>query len=189
VVGVSRRRWIAGALGLAGSTTVLSPSSRAGQPLVRETVLHPGEWITATNRFGTVSIAYASERERQFEFDGHTTKKRLIARPERFMGMLGLYDPADALAFTPPKYRLIVQEAKRFFNSYDEVYARLHEGSAAMDWVYTEAGLVIGYSVVRPTKPGQFDVYSIDLFQFYVAGEKPTGLSGAHNQSIRLGRG
>jgi hypothetical protein len=184
----NRRRWIVGALGVAGSEAAMPLSGCVDQTPVREAVLKPGESVTATNKFGTVTIAYVSERKRKFELDGHTAVRKLIVRPQRFMGMLGLYDPAEAWAFAPPEYRLLFEEAQQFFGSYDEIYAKLYEGSDIMDWVYTPDGLVVGYGLARSKEPGQINTYEVNLFQYYLNGAKPTGLRGSRADKIGLRR-
>ncbi|MDB5498430.1 MAG: hypothetical protein JWP28_2461 [Phenylobacterium sp.] len=196
MVDAARRRWIAGTLSLAGSAAAIGQVSCAKQAAVREVVrvreavLGPGERITATNKFGTISMSYVSERERKFEFDGRTAIRKLIARPDRFMGMLGLYDPAGAWVFAPPKYRLMVEEAERHFDNYNQIYAALYESSAVVDWVYTGDGFVMGYDKVLPPPDHRvdFDTYTVDLYQFYLKGAKPTGLRGARDLAIRLER-
>ncbi|HEX7886949.1 MAG TPA: hypothetical protein VF474_13315, partial [Phenylobacterium sp.] len=81
-------------LGLSIVMAVAGCTSSSSAP-IRETVLRPGQSVEATNKFGRVRITYVSPAERTFEWDGRSRTVKLIPRPERFMGMLGLYDPAD----------------------------------------------------------------------------------------------
>lgn len=180
VLGVGALGAVSSLSGCGYAVSLLSP--------VRETVLKPGESVTATNRFGTVTVSYVSERKRKFEFDGQTAVRALIARPDRFMGMLGLYDPAAASTFAPPSFRLLVEEAEQHFETYEQIYAALYSGSEVMDWVYTSDGLVVGYSKVPPPPDHRvdFNTYDVDLYQFYLNGAKPTGLRGARDAAIRL---
>jgi|GEM_PF-3352945 len=191
---VNRRRLVSGCLiGLAGAGVVplLQACGDAYDTYpVREVVLRPGESVIATNKFGTIKIGYVSERERRFDLDGRIKIAILRARPERFLGMLGLYDPAEAWVFAPPPFRLLVEEAERHFNTYDQIYAALYEGSAVMDWVYTSDGLVVGYDKIPPPPDHQveFNTYEVDLYQFYLNGAKPTGLRGARDVADRRAR-
>jgi hypothetical protein len=188
--GMDRRQLASRLIGLAGAGAVSLLQGCAGSDYpVRETVLRPGEYVTATNKFGSIKVSYVSERERRFYFDGRTKTVKLRARPDRFLGKLGLYDPADAWVFAPPPFRLLVEEAERHFKSYDEIYAALYEGGAVMDWVYTSEGLVVGYSKIPPPPDHQvnFDTYEVDFYQFYLDGAKPTGLRGARDAAVRLG--
>jgi len=188
---INRRRFLStGLTGLVGAAAGATLQGCSEDAPVREVVLGPGESVTATNKFGTVKISYVSDRERRFDFDGRTKVAKLIARPDRFLGMLGLYDPADAWVFAPPPFRLLVEEAERHFQSYDEIYAALYEGSAVEDWVYTKDGLVVGYEKVPPPpNSGLFDTYIVDLYQYYLNGAKPTGLRGARDSAVQLERG
>jgi hypothetical protein len=102
------------------------------------------------------------------------------------MGMLGLYDPDEAWVFPQPAYRLIVGEAQINFRSYAEIYHDLYQGSEVLDWVYTEDGLVCGYHIERPKDSTQFNVYEVELYQYYIQGKKPVGLRGARSSAIHL---
>ena len=175
--------------GLISAGLAALPLLACSEPVpVQEVVLRPGESVTATNKFGTVRVTYVSPLERKFEFDGLTKVAKLIPRPERFEGMLGLYDPADAWAFAPPKFRLLVEEAERHFDSYDQIYAALYEGSDVLDWVYTGDGLVVGFERMLGTHPGEIDTYWVSVFQYLLRGAKPSGLRGARDRAIRLVR-
>jgi hypothetical protein len=155
------------------------------EPSPSEVVLGPGESMTAVNKSGRFTVSYVSPLVRRYEFDGRTKTAKQIARPERFDGKLGLYDPAGAWTFAPPEFRLLTEEAERHFEDYEQLYRALHL-EIRMDWVYTQGGLVAGY--YKLSAPDHFDVYWISLFQFYVAGKKPTNLKGARDSEIRLAR-
>ncbi|HEY2179561.1 MAG TPA: hypothetical protein VGH15_13350 [Caulobacteraceae bacterium] len=158
-------------------------SEPAGTPVVGA-VLGPGQAVEATNKFGSVRVTYVSPLERRFEWDGRSRTIKLIARHEPFLGDTGLYDPAKCwvvvltLCQTP---RLVVQEATHDFDSYDQIYAFLYQGSAVMDWVYTSDGFVVGFG----RSPAR-DQLNIDVRQLTIHGNKPVGLRGARNGSIRL---
>src|SRR5437879_2774891 len=154
---------------------------RAEDAPVREAVLHPGQSVEATNTLGGVKISYVSTVERKYEWDGKSRVVKMIVRPEPFMGELGLYDPADCWFGLCRMPRLVVEEAYRDFDSYDQIYAKLREGSAVMDWVYTSDGLVIGFG--RSPAREQVNVY---VHQFTLHGQKPSGLRGARDDAIHL---
>jgi len=150
---------------------------------VRETILNPGESLTATNKNGTVTVSYVSPIKRRYVWNDGAKTVTMQPRPERFRGMLGIYDPAEVwFGINPSGVRLLVEEAERNFESYDAIYAQLHEGSADMDWVYTSDGLVLGFR----RDPGRGNQITVDLLQFYLNGEKPAGLRGARDGQIRL---
>jgi len=106
----------------------------------------------------------------------------MIPREERFMGKLGLYEPAGRIVSLPGDVRLVVQEATRDFAGYSQLYAALYEGSAVMDWVYTRDGLVVGFS----RTPERGNQINVDLYQFLVQGQKPRDLKGAREEAVRL---
>lgn len=148
--------------------------------VVKEAVLSPGQSIEATNKFGTIRVSYVSPIKRKYEWDGESRIIEMIARRQPFQGKLGLYDPADSWGFSS-KARLVVEESVLHFDNEEEMTAALIEGSAVMDWVYTNDGLVIGFGKT-PTRRQ----INVDLFQFLLRGEKPSALAGARPNNIRL---
>lgn len=152
---------------------------------VREAVLGAGESITATNKFGTVRVSHVASTKRRFEWDKQTEVVTMIPREERFMGKLGLYEPAGRFGPSlPGDVRLVVEEATRDFEDYRQVYAVLYEGSAVMDWVYTRDGLVVGFS----RTPERGNQINVDVYQFLVQGQKPRDLKGAREEAVHLTR-
>jgi hypothetical protein len=151
---------------------------------VKEVVLHPGESIQAVNKFGSVRIAYVSPLKREFVWDGQSRTVKLMSRPERWLGELGLYDPADCVVILLPLCRtprLAVEEAFHDFDDYQQLYAFIRQGSAIMDWVYTSDGLLVGFG--RFPKRQQIN---IEVRQLTIHGQKPANLRGARNKNIRL---
>lgn len=151
---------------------------------VREVVLHSGESIEATNKFGSVRVTYVSPLKRKFEWDGQSRVVKMVARPKPFLGELGLYDGARCYVVLIPLCRtprLVVREAFHDFDSYDQLYVFVREGSAVMDWVYTSDGLLVGFG----RSPGREQI-NIDVRQLTIHGRKPGGLRGARNDDIHL---
>lgn len=162
----------------------LAACSEPRTPSVQGVVLKPGQSVEATNKFGSVKISYVSPLKREFKLDGQARTVELIARPSPFLGERGLYDPAGCLVIGMPLCetpRLVVEEATHDFDSYDQAYAFLHQGSAVMDWVYTSDGLVVGLG----REPGR-DQVNVEVRQLTIHGQKPVGLRGARNGNIRL---
>lgn len=169
---------LAAAAVVIGGLVLLASSRPPPNEAVHGAVLGPGESVAATNRFGAVTISYVSPVKRKYAWEGGTQVVKMIVRGEPFQGRTGLYDPADRWVFTPG-VRLVVQESVMDFASYEQVYARLYEGSAVMDWVYTPDGLVVGFG----RSPSR-DQINVDVFQFLVQGRKPEGLKGARPLQI-----
>lgn len=165
----------------AGALAACNPLAAAP---VREVVLHPGESIHATNKFGSVNVTYVSPLKRKFEWDGQSRVVKMIPRPEPWLGELGLYDPAACFMILLPLCRtprLVVEEAFHDFDSYDQLYAFIYQGSAVMDWVYTSDGLLVGFG----RSPGREQI-NVDVRQLTIHGRKPVALRGARNDNIHL---
>jgi hypothetical protein len=151
---------------------------------VEGAVLRPGQTVQATNKFGSVRVAYVSPVERRFEWDGQSRVVKMIVRPEPWLGERGLYDPAACSVVIFPlcrRPRLVVEEAFLDFDNYDQLYAFVYQGSAVMDWVYTSDGLLVGFG----RSPGR-DQINVDVRQLTIHGRKPEALRGARDGGIRL---
>lgn len=165
---------------IASFACVLLNGCQEDESLVRETVLSRGQSVEMTNKNGTIKISYVSPTKRRFEWDSESRMVPMIPRMERFNGKLGLYEPADSLAW-PSVTRLVVEESVRNFDTESAIKTALIEGSAIMDWVYTNDGLVVGFGRTPARK--QIDV---DVFQFLLRGQKPSDLAGARPNQIHL---
>ena len=169
-------------------TTLAIGCSRSPAP--HETVLVPGMTILASNKAGSVRISYVDALTRKYQWEGGSRTIRLIPREERFNyegqigdGILGLYDPADTWLFSF-RPRLVVQEAERHFASEQEVRKFLIVSRDVMDWVYTDDGLVVGFS--RTTERG--NQMNVDVWQLMINDAKPEKLDGARPESIKIAR-
>lgn len=149
---------------------------------VVDAVLEAHQAIEATNKFGSVRVSYISPTRRRYEWDGRSRGVNLIVRDKPWMGEQGLYDPADCFLIcrTP---RLVLGEAVHDFDSYEQIYRFLYQGSSVMDWVYTNDGLVVGFG-----RSPQRDQINIDVRQITIRGQKPENLRGARESDIRLVR-
>jgi hypothetical protein len=166
---------------LMGLCCAMSSGVQAENSPIRQVVLHPGQSVEAANKFGRVKVSYVSPVKRKYEWDGKSRIVKMIPRPEPWLGELGLYDPADCYFMLCRMPRLVVEEAYHDFDSYDQIYAFLWQGSAVMDWVYTSDGLLVGFG--RSPDRGQINV---DVRQITLRGKKPSGLRGARNGAIHL---
>lgn len=155
--------------------------ARSSDTPVRETVLRPGETIEASNKFGTVRVAYVSPRERKFTWDGQSRTIKMIARPEPFQDELGLYEPAGCFPIFCRTPRLVVREARHDFQNYEALYAFIYQGSAVMDWAYTSDGLLVGFG-----RSPEREQINVDVRQLTVRGQKPSALRGARDRNVRL---
>ena len=158
-------------------------SACADHTLVHDTVLRPGQSVSASNRAGRVRIVYLGPATRRFEIDGRSKTIRMTQRPEMFDRRSGIYDPADWFWPWRPSLRIVCDESVINFETIDELYAFLGE-QRSMDWVYTPDGLVIGFD----RTPSRYQV-NVDVYQLLVRGEKPNGLRGARPYAIQLKNG
>ena len=145
-----------------------------------ELAMEPGMIIEATNKNGTVIIEYLSPLERRYKWGRHDEIRTLMPRKERFTGRLGAYDPATTfiMSYGP---RIVADDSQMHFKNMEEVKAELYQGSAVMDWVYTDDGLVIGFEEIPSRKQ-----VSIDVYQYYINGKKPTKIEGSRPENIKI---
>jgi hypothetical protein len=149
-----------------------------------EFVLSKGMKIAATTADGTVVITAGEGTERTFSGDGWTKKRRLIARSTRWYGSLGLYDPAASFS---THGRVLVDEGKQFFATESEALRYLYGESGYFKLVFTSNGLVVGYHV--EAIPGGEPTRSVEVWQIYINGKKPSSLRGADDSAIRVSGG
>lgn len=143
-------------------------------------VLSQGQGVYANNHAGAVAIFYISPIKRKYVWDGQSRIVTMIPREEAFLGMTGLYNPAESMITGKSTTRLVVMESKMYFTSYNDVYAFLKQSSETMNWVYTNDGLVVGFA--RNAERHQID---ISLWQLEINGRKPISLLGSRDAAIR----
>ena len=147
-----------------------------------ELAMQPGMKIEAKNKNGEFSIEWLGPLKREYRWNGKKATRTLIPRKERFTGRLGAYDPASASFITVLfRTRIVADDSLLNFSTMEEIEARLYEGSAVFDWVYTDDGLVLGFA----ESPDRSQV-SIDVYQFLLNGEKPNGIKGSRPELIKV---
>ena len=145
--------------------------------------MQPGMVIEAKNKNGTVHIEYLSPLERRYKWNGHDERRTLIPRKESWLGRLGAYDPATAYIWEIFSVRIVAEDSQINFETMHDAEKWLYQGSAVMDWVYTDDGLVIGFA-----KTSSRNQVNIEVYQFYIDGEKPSGLKGSRPENIKVTR-
>lgn len=145
-----------------------------------ETVLRPGDRITVNHPHGTLTVKAGKGSSRSFSGEDWKADRVLIPRKGRWNGSAGLYDPG---ASTTSHGRFLVEEGKQFFSTESEALRFLMMGSEVFRPVYTNQGLVIGYSDSKV--PGG-NVRSIRVWQIFIQGRKPTTLKGASDSLFSL---
>jgi hypothetical protein len=148
-----------------------------------EVVMSPGMRIEGTNLNGTVLVTAGDGTLRSYKGDGWETSIRLISRPTRWNDSLGLFDPAGS---SSPFGRLIVQEGRLHFSSVDDAMRWLYVGSLDTKPVFTNNGLVFSYAIARPRESWQGAVRTVEIWQLYINGKRPTNLPGADDHAIKV---
>jgi len=146
----------------------------------KELVMAPGMVIKATNSNGTVTIQAEDELKRTYLWENKRHSVKLIPRRKRWYGSLGGYSPGGGLGV-----HAVVEEGQQHFCSEDEAIEWLHWENERMQWVYTGDGLVVGFSV-SDHPLGKRMALAVDVWQFYINGEKPKHLLGAQPDRIRI---
>jgi hypothetical protein len=150
--------------------------------LYTELAMSPEMQIIAANMNGQVSIEWLSPLSRKYKWDNHEEIRTLIPRKTRFMRKLGAYDPAtqSIFCFFCP-IRIVADDSMLDFNTMEEVYEYLYQGSAVLDWVYNDNGWVVGFAKVPERKQVNIHVYKIT-----VNGKSPLQIKGSRNDAIEI---
>lgn len=152
-------------------------------PSQNEIVMPPEARIEATTKTGTIVIQAGKGLKRYYNFDGVTRSVVMIPRPERWYGSLGLYYPGPGFHWFPSHNgisRGVLEEGQRHFSSTDEAMKWLKEASQWYPTVYRDDGLVVAYGKNLTRKQ-----LNVDVWQFYINGQKPLKMDGSNNQAIR----
>lgn len=147
-----------------------------------------GASITATTTSGVVTIVAGSKLARKYKWRKCELDARMGARGSRWMGKLGIYDPAPSSGVA--SYfacegisRTVVEEAQVHFEneaaaaSWLARYARIYQ----KDTVWTNDGLVVGWAVV----PGR-DQLNVNVLQLCVGGQRTKSLPEASDAKVSI---
>lgn len=150
-------------------------------PERNEIVLETGTKVTATTAAGEITIIAGPGLLRTIKWDGATRWAVMKPRKERYAGSLGIYYHG-----TPPDWkphqgltRLNYEEGQLHFETLRD--AKIWMQIRRLHFVYTDTGLVIGWK--REFKD---DTLTVEVWQFYISGEKPTDMPGAEGRQIAL---
>jgi hypothetical protein len=150
---------------------------------VKEAVLNPGESIRFKNQNGGGTITYVSPLKRKFVFDDGTEGTvRMIARKNRFLGKLGIYNPGQRWFYEGWKgARLVVLEAEMHFENLEEAQEYMFQGSKVMDWVHNSDGYVLGFA-----KSPQRNQINITLYRYMVNNQPLKNIPDYDNELVVL---
>lgn len=138
-----------------------------------ELAVMPGMIIESTNRYGTISIEATSELKRRYKWDDKIEDRVLIPRKNRWLGLLGAYDPASRFfwEFWKTSPRIVAEDSQLHFNDISEMETFLINSDSYADWSYTDRGLVVGY-FITPER----DQVNIEVYQIYINDVIPSNV-------------
>jgi hypothetical protein len=170
-----------------GSATLLTISVIScgllySNPDANELVLSEKMKISALTPIGKITIEGGKGFARQYSGTNWSKSSVLTPRTTRWYGSLGAYDPAGS--FTRGD-RLLVDEGRQFFSSESEALRYMKSISGYYGpLTYNNSGLVIAYQVIDI--PNEKPTRSIQVWQFYINGNKPSVLRGAVDENIQI---
>lgn len=156
------------------------PDGGPAAPESSEIVLSDGTQVVADAPWGEIKIEAGPGLRRVYSWRGNRRGVILEPRTERFAGSMGIHYEGS-----PPQWeaadgitRVEVEEGQRRFETVDD--AMIWMQIRRLRYSYTNDGLVVGW---RPKD----DTLVVELWQFYIDGEKPTSLPDADNTRVTTG--
>lgn len=154
----------------------------ADRPIPRknEVVMAPGSRLTATTSVGTISILAGKGLRRDYTWDGATRAIEMEPRADRWYGSMGIYSVGfgDHWVNHNGITRGVCEEGQQHFDTLEDATVWLK--SRDLDpHVWTNDGLVVGWSKSLPRRQ-----LSVDVWQIYIKGKKPTNFPGGDDAAI-----
>ena len=144
-----------------------------------ELVMKPGETIEVSTSQGEFQISYEAPLTRGYAWDDQKKKFRHQPRTKRWNGSLGMYR-----AYGDSSIHAVLEEGQQHFPSVVEAQKWLTRQGRFMDYVWTQDGLVAGWSLKEITDGGNMALH-VSVWQILVNGEKPS-LPDASPSKIRV---
>lgn len=150
-------------------------------PERNEVVLDDGTRLVATTPQGTIKVDAGPGLLRRYTWDGATRAVVMRPREERHAGSLGIHYEG-----TPPDWKphngirkVKVEEGQRHFDNQSD--AKIWMQIRRLHYVHTSNGLVVGWK-----RKG--DTLQVEVWQFYIGGDKPAYLPGAKDSVVQVSR-
>jgi hypothetical protein len=181
---LSRRFWFLTSL---GAWFLGCPSGGIRAAPVSEIVMRPGMTITAKTPTGVIAIRAGQGTTRFYTWEGATRSVDMYPREERWYGSLGLYypGPGDHWKEHNGITRGCLEEGQQHFKTTAEALhwlrERSHEWTPPFPYVYSDDGLVVGWSKTLPRRQ-----LNVEVWQIYVGGKKPRTLPGSEDRNINV---
>lgn len=166
-------------------TTPKPPAVPKGGPPVpaaNKVVLKPGTQVVAETAEGRIKIEAGPGLRRIFDWDG--LRRGAIIKPRHipfahgqtlgitFNGKPKVWPPANGIT------RLRYEEGRRYFQTMDD--AMIWMQIRRLYFTYNDHGLVVGWK-------RQGHTLHVELWQFYIDGDKPTSMPGSQDARIHEG--
>ncbi len=140
----------------------------------------PNTRIVATTDAGKIVIAASQGLKRSYTWDGATRSVEMWPRKERWYGSLGVYFPGPGDHWVPNNgiSRGVVQEGQQHFKTVGEAMKWIDE-QKWLPLVYRNDGLAVGWRKVPERRQ-----LTVEVWQIYIDGKKPTNLPGSQDEKI-----
>ncbi len=147
-----------------------------------EIVMCKGMRIAAQSQGRTLIVTADDRVRRSYATDNVDASFKLKPRKSRWYGSFGLYSASGNR-----NVHAVLEEGHQYFSSEREALEWLKWQDDHLHYVYNSSGLVVGWSLQRnPSKPGPPPVLSVQVWQFYIDGKKPTSLAKANVDALRI---
>jgi hypothetical protein len=168
---------------LVGLITSCDESHEPKPGLTNEMVMTNGMSITAKTPEGTIVITAGPGFERSYTWDGETRSVKLWPRLERWNGSLGAYYPGPGEHWRNNHgiTRGVLEEGQQHFETVEEAIKWIKGLSYHSDCAYRDDGLMVWW---RRTPAAR--TLNLEVWQLYVAGQKPIKMEGSENNKITV---
>ena len=147
---------------------------------INETVMSRGMVINAANANGAITVTANHELVRTYKWDSQKVTVQLRKRDKRWNGSFGIYSPGGG-----GNIHTVVEEGQQHFTSEKEAIEWLYWQEKTMCYVYSSNGLVVGWHIAKNANP-TLKALSVQVWQFYINGQKPSQMSGARDDLIAV---
>lgn len=150
-----------------------------------EIVMSERMTIKIVNLDGILTVKAGKGLERSYSWEGGTRSVNMWPRKERWYGSLGIYYPGKGNHWKNHKgvTRGILEEGQQHFKTVEEALSWLKEGPH-IDYIYRDDGLTAGWKKELNPQSDTGGALTVDVWQIYIGGKKPSELLGSQNDKI-----
>ena len=169
----------------------VAASGCASKGSTPELVLGEGVRLTAKGATGDVSVVAGKGLARSYQWNSCSLNASMRARPTRWFGSLGIYDPASSfgvLSRLLPWWfkcdgvsRTVVQEGQIHFFDRESAENWITRYSKGDETVWSNNGLLVKWGINR-----EREQINVDVWQVCISGRWPTELTGAQDEALVL---